>query len=101
MDDLRVALERIRKYELNMNPFKCAFGVSTSRFLGFVVHEKGIQIDPKKIEPIRKFGRPTCKKDVHKLLGKINYLRKFISNLARKIKSFLPLVRLKHEEEFT
>jgi hypothetical protein len=42
-----------------------------------------------------------CKKDVQKLLGKINYLRCFISNLAGRVESLLPLVRLKHEEEFT
>jgi hypothetical protein len=37
---------------------------------------------------------------MQKLLGKINYLRQFISNLACKINSFLPSVRLKHENEF-
>jgi hypothetical protein len=50
--DLRDALERMRKYGLRMNPFKCTFGVSAGRFLGFIVHEHGIQIDPKKIESI-------------------------------------------------
>jgi hypothetical protein len=101
MADLQVALERMRKYKLKMNPLKCTFGVLTGRFLGFIVHEGGIQIDLKKIESIRKFGKPTCKKDVQKLLGKINYLRRFIANLAGKIKSFLPLVRLKHKEDFS
>jgi hypothetical protein len=33
-----------------MNPLKCAFGVSARKFLGFIIHEKGIEIDPKKIE---------------------------------------------------
>jgi hypothetical protein len=71
------------------------------RFLGFIVHEHGIQIDPKKIESIRKIREPVCKKDVQKLLGKINYLRHFISNLAGRVESLLPLVWFKHEEEFT
>jgi hypothetical protein len=66
-----------------------------------VAHEHGIQIYPKKIESISKIGEPVCKKDVQKLLGKINYLRCFISNLAGRVESLLPLVRLKHEEEFT
>jgi hypothetical protein len=35
------------------------------------------------------------------LLGKINYLRRFIANLAGKVDSFLPLVRLKIEKEFS
>jgi hypothetical protein len=64
------------------------------------VHEHDIQIDPKKIEFIRKIREPVCKKDVQKLLSKINYLRHFISNLAGRVESLLPLVRLKHEEEF-
>jgi hypothetical protein len=41
-----------------------------------------------------------CQRDVQKLLGKINYLRQFIANLATKIDSFMPLVWLKHENEF-
>jgi hypothetical protein len=69
--------------------------------LGFIVYEHGIQIDPKKIESIKKIGEPVCKKDVQKLLSKINYLRCSISNLVGRVDSLLPLVRLKHEEEFT
>jgi hypothetical protein len=100
MTDLKLSLERM-KYGLWMNPLKCAFRVSSGRFLGFVVHEHGIQIDPKKIESIGKIGEPVCKKDAQKLLGKINYLLCFISILAGRVESLLPLVQLKHEEEFT
>jgi hypothetical protein len=82
-----------------MNPLQCAFGVTSGRFLEFILHEHGIQIDPKKIESIGKIEEPVCKKDVQKLLGKINYLRHFISNLAGRVESFLPLVWLKHEEK--
>jgi hypothetical protein len=101
MTDLNLSLERIKKYGMQMNPLKCTFGVTSGRFLGFIVHEYGIQIDPKKIESNRKIGEPVCKKDVKKLLGKINYLRRFISNFVGRVESLLPLVRLKHEEEFT
>jgi hypothetical protein len=101
MTDLKLSLERMKKYGLRLNPLKCAFRVTSGRFLGFIVHEHGIQIDPKKIESIGKIGEPVCKKDVQKLLGKINYLRRFISKLAGPVESLFPLVRLKHEEEFT
>jgi hypothetical protein len=47
--DLRLAFEKMCWYNLKMNPLKCAFGVSTGKFLGFIVHEKGVEIDPKKI----------------------------------------------------
>jgi hypothetical protein len=53
-----------------------------------------------KVESIKKLGEPKCKKDVQKLLGNINYLSRIISNLAGRVESFLPLVRLKHEGEF-
>jgi hypothetical protein len=65
-----------------MNPLKCAIGVTLGKLLGFGIHERGIQIDPKKIESIGNIGELVCKKDVQKLLGKINYLRHFISNLV-------------------
>jgi hypothetical protein len=42
--DLRKVLERARKYGLKMNPNKCAFGVSAGQFLGFLVHERGIEV---------------------------------------------------------
>ena len=49
--DLRLAPERMRRYGLKMNPLKCAFGVLAGKFLGFIIHEKAIEIDPKRIEP--------------------------------------------------
>jgi hypothetical protein len=82
MTDLKLSLERMKKYGLRMNTLKCAFRVTSGRFLGFLVHEHDIQIDPKKSESIRKVGEPVCKKDVQKLLGKINYMHHFISNLV-------------------
>jgi hypothetical protein len=47
--DLRIALERMRQYGLKMNPLKCVFDVSASKFLGFIIHEHSIEIDPTKI----------------------------------------------------
>jgi hypothetical protein len=83
--DLRLTFERMRKYGLKMNPRKCVFGVSAGKFLGFVIHENGTEVDPKRIEAIRKITAPTCKREVQSLLGKVNYLWRFISNLAGKI----------------
>jgi len=98
--DLRLALERMRRYGLKMNPLKCAFGVSAEKLLGFIIHEKGIEIDSKGIEATKKVEAPTCKKDLQKFLGKVNFLRRFISNLSEKIDIFTPIFRLKFETEF-
>jgi hypothetical protein len=64
----------LRRYGLKMNPRKCAFGVSAGKFLGFVIHEHGIEIDTDRIKSIRNVGPPTCKVEVQKFLGKVNYL---------------------------
>ena len=91
----------MHRYGLKMNPRKCAFGVSADKFLGFVIHEHGIEIDPDRIKSIRNVGPPTCKVEVQRFLGKVNYLRRFISNLAGKIDAFTPILRLKNDAEFT
>jgi hypothetical protein len=50
--DLHLALERMCRYLMTMNPLKCAFGVSAGKFFGFIIHEHGIEIGPQKIESI-------------------------------------------------
>jgi hypothetical protein len=98
--DLRLAFERMRRYGLKMNPLKCAFEVSAGKSLGFIIHDKGIEVDPKKIEKIKGVQTPTCKKDLQKFLGKVNYLRRFIANLSGKIIPFTPILKLKDESKF-
>jgi hypothetical protein len=73
--DLRLALERIHRYGLKMNPLKYTFAMSTGKFLRFIIHEHGIEIDPTKIESINKVQPAQCKNDMKKFLGKVNYLR--------------------------
>jgi hypothetical protein len=98
--DLRLAFEEMRQYGLKMNPLKCAFGVSVGKFLGFIIHEHGIEIDPKLIESMKKVKAPTCKKELQSFLDKVNYLRRLISNLSGRMKAFTPILRLENGSEF-
>ena len=52
LTDLRNVFERLRKCQLKMNPLKCAFGVTSGKFLGFIVRHRGIEIDQAKIKAI-------------------------------------------------
>jgi hypothetical protein len=99
--NLHLALERTRWYGLKMNALKYVSGASAGKFLGFIIQEHGIEIDPTKVESINKVQLPRCKNDMQKFLGKVNYLRQFISNLTGKISAFAPILRLKHEAEST
>jgi hypothetical protein len=47
--DLHLALERMRRYGLKMNPLKYVYGVSGGKLLEFIIHELGIEIDPTKM----------------------------------------------------
>ncbi|KAK1686779.1 hypothetical protein QYE76_047627 [Lolium multiflorum] len=68
LDDLRRILDRTRKFGLRMNPKKCAFGVTAGQFLGFLVHERGIEIGLKSQEAVRTMQPPTTKKELQRLI---------------------------------
>ncbi|WJX72773.1 hypothetical protein P8452_56616 [Trifolium repens] len=97
---LRQSFERMRKHGLKMNPLKCAFCVHAGDFLGFVVHKKGIEINQNKTKAILETKPPSTKKQLQSLLGKINFLRRFFSNLSGKAQTFSPLLRLKKDDPF-
>jgi hypothetical protein len=50
LKDVKKTLECTRKHGLRMNPNKCAFGVSAGEFLGFLVHEGGIEVGKKSMK---------------------------------------------------
>ena len=97
IDHLRQSFERMREHGLKMNPLKCAFCVKDGDFLGFVVHKKGIEINQNKTKAILEAKAPSNKKELQSLLGKINFLRRFIYNLSGKAQAFSPLLRLNKE----
>jgi hypothetical protein len=62
----------MHRYGLKMNPPKCVFGVSAGKFLGYIIHEHGIETDPTNIESINKVPPQQCKNDMQKFIGKVN-----------------------------
>ena len=52
LEDLRQTFQIIRENKMRLNPGKCAFGVRAGKFLGFMVHERGIEANPWKIKAI-------------------------------------------------
>lgn len=79
--DLCFAFERMCQYGLKMKLLKYDLCESVGKFLGFTIHNKGIDIDPKRIEATKRARSSTCQKDLHKFLRKVNYSRRFIANL--------------------
>ncbi|TYJ98305.1 uncharacterized protein E5676_scaffold232G00210 [Cucumis melo var. makuwa] len=81
LKDLKVMFDRLQKSQLRMNPLKCAFGVTSGKFLGFIVRHR-VEIDQSKINVIQKMSRPKSLHDLRSLQGRLTYIRRFISNLA-------------------
>ena len=52
------------------------------------------------MKAIDEAGPPTNKTQLLSLIGKINFIRRFISNLSGKMLSFSPLLKLKADQEF-
>jgi hypothetical protein len=100
LDDVRKTLECTRKHGLKMNPNKCAFGVLAGELLGFLVHEGGIEVGKKSMKAIDEVVPPTNLKELQSLLGKINFVRRFISNLSQKVFPFSSLLRIKKDQKF-
>ena len=53
VENLRKLFERLRKFRLKLNLAKCTFGATSGKLLGFIVSQKGIKVDPKKIQAIQ------------------------------------------------
>ena len=80
---LKQSFEVLRKYNIKLNPTKCVFGVTSGKFLGYVITKRGIEVNLDHIKSIMNLPSPICKKDVQKLTGRIAALSRFISRSSK------------------
>ena len=90
---LRQVFEICREHSLKMNHFKCAFGISSGKFLGFLIHHRGIDLDLTKAEVITTLSPSTTLKELSSFVGKVSYLRRFIPGLAKILKPLMEHTR--------
>jgi ribonuclease HI len=83
------------------DPLKCAFGVVAGKFLRFLVHQRGIDVDPMKAKAIATMKPPTTVKELKSFLGKLSYIRRFILGLAAVTTTFTPLLKKGVKYEWT
>jgi hypothetical protein len=77
--DLEEMFNSLRKFRWKLNPTKCIFGVPSGKLLRFIVSNRGIEANPKKITTITNMEALTTIKDVQKLTGCMAALNRFIS----------------------
>ena len=90
---MRKVFERCRLFKLRMDPLKCAFGVSTGKFLGFLVHSRGIDVDPTKAVAIATMKPPATVKELKSILENFSYIKRFIPGLASITLAFTKLLK--------
>ena len=101
LGDLQVVFEILRSYKLRLNTSKCSFGVGSSKFLGYMVTHRGIEVNPDQIKAINNMQTPRNLKEVQKLTGMAATLNRFISRSADRCRPFFLLINKWKNFEWT
>ena len=80
--NLATTFVNLRRFNIKLNPEKCVFGVSKGKLLGYIVSERGIEANPKKITAISNMGPIRNVKGIQRLIGCLAALSQFISWLG-------------------
>ena len=89
---VKKVLKRLREAGLQLNVNKDEFEVKTTKYLGFIIEvNKGIFMDPAKVEAITKWEALKTVKGVQGFLGFANFYRKFIKTFSQLV---MPLTNL-------
>ena len=76
-----------------MNPKKCTFGVTSGKMLGFMVSQRGIEVDLDKIKAIVEMKPPRIEREIQGFLGRIQYISKFIAQLTMMCEPIFQLLK--------
>ncbi|GKB46994.1 putative reverse transcriptase domain-containing protein, partial [Tanacetum coccineum] len=86
-------LSRRRKEKLYAKFSKCEFWLQEVHFLGHIVNQNGIHVDPSKIEAVKNWKTPTTPSEIRSFLGLVGYYWRFISNFSKIVKPFTSLTQ--------
>ncbi|GJR28092.1 putative reverse transcriptase domain-containing protein [Tanacetum coccineum] len=82
-EHLKIILELLKKEELYAKFSKCEFWIPKVQFLGHVIDNKGIHVDPAKIESVKDWASPKTPTEIRQFLGLAGYYRRFIEGFSK------------------
>ena len=96
IEHLRKVLQRLKEHGVKLKPKKCTMFKREVLFLGRIVSEEGYKLDPSTVAPILRMKEtpPKTVNEVRKLMGFLNYYRRYIENFSRIAKPIYDLVKL-------
>ncbi|SJL14660.1 uncharacterized protein ARMOST_18125 [Armillaria ostoyae] len=84
-------LQKLRENKLFLKAEKCEFEVLETEYLGVIISEGQIRMDPVKLAGIAEWPTPTKKKELQSFLGFTNFYRKFIKNYSKVVRALTQL----------
>ena len=93
LDDLKEMFNILRQYSMKLNPARCSFGVSFGKFLGFMVSQRGIEANPKKVRAILEMSSLKTIKEVQSFIGRVAALNMFVSKATDKCLPFFKTLK--------
>ena len=93
VNHLAEAFQVLKDYKMELNPTKCAFGVSVGKFLGFIVNSSGIEANLDKIRVVLDMRPPSNTKEVQRLTGRMAALSRFVSRSSDKCQPLFQILK--------
>ncbi|SJL07261.1 uncharacterized protein ARMOST_10604 [Armillaria ostoyae] len=88
---VRQVLQKLRENKLFLKAEKCEFEVLETEYLGVIISEGQVRMDPVKLAGIAEWPTPTKKKELQSFLGFTNFYRKFIKNYSKVVRALTQL----------
>ncbi|WVZ71026.1 hypothetical protein U9M48_019653 [Paspalum notatum var. saurae] len=92
-EHLRIVLTRLREHKLYAKFSKCAFWLKEVGFLGHILSEKGVAVDPSKVECVLNWKQPETVTEIRSFLGLAGYYRRFIKDFSKTAKPMTSLTK--------
>ncbi len=90
---VRKVLQKLREAGLQADIFKCEFHVQETAFLGLLVSTEGLRMDPKKVQAVLDWAKPTALKQVQAFVGFCNFYRRFIKDFSKIVRPMTQLTQ--------
>lgn len=101
LEVLEEIFRRLREASLYLNVEKCQFVRPELRYLGYVVDDSGLHVDPEKIESIVNFPRPRKVREVRRFLGMASWYRRFIQGFSTLVSPITTLLKKSSKWEWS